>query len=190
MKENVFKNIASMVSLPPEEVQFYEYYFEHMTISRNTIIEEENKVPKYLYFINAGYMRLFYYDDNGYEQTSFFGSPNGFIASFNALINQTKSTENVECITDCDLLRISYTNTKELIGKSEVFRDFSLAMIQQALSAPDYRAKDLATLSAEQRYKKMLDSQPQLVQNIPLLYIASFLGIKPQSLSRIRKQIK
>lgn len=190
MKENIFKQIAQIIKLPSEETELYNQYFEHISIARNTILEEENKVPQYLYFINSGYTRLFYYDDNGDEQTNCFCSPNGFIASFVALINQTKANENIECITDCELLRISYADTKKLIDKSDRFKEFSLIMFQQALSAPDYRAKDLATLSAEQRYKKMLDSQPYLIQNIPLLYIASFLGIKPQSLSRIRKQIK
>ena len=55
------------------------------------------------------------------------------------------------------------------------------------MSLTDVRANDLATLSAEQRYKKLLETQPEILQNAPIQYIASFLGIKPQSLSRIRK---
>jgi CRP/FNR family transcriptional regulator, anaerobic regulatory protein len=190
MTQNLIDAIAEQIQLPEEEKHLYTHYFEFISITKNTIIEYQNNVPNYLYFIGSGYVRLFYYDEDGNEQTNYLGSPNTFIASFNALINQTKSTENLECITDCELLRISYFKTKELITKSDTFKEFSLLMFQQALSAPDHRAKDLATLTAEQRYTKMLTTQPQLVQNVPLLYIASYLGIKPQSLSRIRKQIK
>jgi CRP-like cAMP-binding protein len=126
-------------------------------------------------------MRLFYYDQNGEEQTTFLCSQNGFIASFSSLINQTKATENVECITDCELLKISFVNAKQLVDKSEIFKNFFLLMFEKSIS--------LASLNADQRYQKMIDQQAHFIQNIPLQYIASYLGIKPQSLSRIRKQV-
>jgi hypothetical protein len=62
-------------------------------------------------------------------------------------------------------------------------------MLEKSISSATLRANDLALLNAEQRYHKMLDQQAHFIQNIPLQYIASYLGIKPQSLSRIRKQI-
>ncbi len=134
-------------------------------------------------------MRLFYYDQNGEEQTTFLCAQNGFIASFSSLINQTKATENVECITDCELLKISYINAKQLVDKSAIFKDFFLVMFEKSISSATLRANDLASLNADQRYQKMIDEQAHFIQNIPLQYIASYLGIKPQSLSRIRKQI-
>lgn len=133
-------------------------------------------------------MRLFYYDQNGEEQTTFLCAQNDFIAPFSSLINQTKSQENVECITDCEVLKISYVDAKQLVEKSEVFRNFFLIIFEKSMSSATFRANDLASLNAEQRYQKMIDQQAHFIQNIPLQYIASYLGIKPQSLSRIRKQ--
>ena len=163
-------------------------FFIPVNSTRNSILEEQDKIPKFLYFINTGFMRLFYYDDNGEEQTTFLCSPKGFIASFSSLINQTKATENVECITDCEVLKISYVDAKQLVEKSEIFKNFFLVMFEKSISLATLRANDLALLNAEQRYQKMIDQQPHFIQNIPLQYIASYLGIKPQSLSRIRKQ--
>lgn len=134
-------------------------------------------------------MRLFYYDENGDEQTTYLCSPNGFIASFLCFINQITATENVECITDCDVLRITNANLKKIMEESETFKKFSLLIFEQAFSSTALRANDLATLNAEQRYKKIIAQQPQLIQNIPIRYIASYLGMKPESLSRIRRQI-
>lgn len=131
-------------------------------------------------------MRLFYYDDNGDEITTQLSSPESFITSFLSYINQKKATDNLECITDCDLLRISRPKMLELIAASETFKNFSLIIFQEAITTTQSRANDLATLTAEIKYKKLLNEQPQLIQNIPLQYIASYLGIKPQSLSRIR----
>ncbi|WP_232456784.1 Crp/Fnr family transcriptional regulator [Pedobacter psychrophilus] len=160
-----------------------------MKISRNTVLEEQGKTPQYLYFVSSGFMRLFYYDENGDEQTTYLCSINGFIASFLCFINQIKATENVECVTDCEILRITNANLKKLIDESENFKKFSLIIFEQAIFSTANRANDLATLNAEQRYKKLIDNQPQLIQNIPIQYIASFLGMKPESLSRIRRQI-
>jgi CRP-like cAMP-binding protein len=170
-----------------EDIDNIQKSFIPISATRNSVLEEQDKTPQYLYFINSGFMRLFYYDKNGEEQTTFLCSQTGFITSFSSFINQTKATENVECITDCELLRISQLDAKQLVEKSEIFKNFFLVMFEKSISLATLRANDLALLNGEQRYQKMIDEQPHFIQNIPLQYIASFLGIKPQSLSRIRK---
>ena len=132
---------------------------------------------------------FFYYDKNGDEVTSHISSATNFLASFLSFVHQKKAKENVECITECKLLRISRPDLITLIDKSENFKKFSLLIFEQAITSTEIRANDLATLGAEQRYKKLIETQPTILQNIPIQYIASFLGIKPQSLSRIRRQI-
>lgn len=181
--------IEQVGSLDADEIHFIKTLFKPINITRNTILEEQDKIPKYLYFINSGFMRLFYYDKNGEEQTTHLSKKRNFIASFSSLINQTKATENVECITDCSLLKISYVDTKTLIEKSECFKTFSVKMFENVISSSSLRANDLANLNSKERYEKLLLEKPYFLQNIPLQYIASYLGIKPQSLSRIRKQI-
>lgn len=186
--DKLIAEIAKTGKPNPEDGDYIHQYFIPTKAPRNAILEEQGKIPQYLYFINSGFMRLFYYDQNGEEQTTFLCSEKGFITSFSSLINQTKATENVECITDCELLKISYTDAKQLVEKSTIFKDFFLVMFEKSISSAAFRANDLASLNAEQRYQKMIDQQAHFIQNIPLQYIASYLGIKPQSLSRIRKQ--
>ncbi|MCU0468540.1 MAG: Crp/Fnr family transcriptional regulator [Arcicella sp.] len=181
--------ISKSVSLSERDIKLCQLYFEPLSIPRNTVLDEQTKTPEYLYFISSGYMRLFYYDQNGDEQTTFVCSPNGFITPFLSFIHQTQASENVECITDCDIFRITNNNLKKLIDESESFKAFSLIIFEQAMASTAQRANDLATLSAEQRYKKLMANQPLLIQNIPIQYIASYLGMKPESLSRIRRQI-
>ncbi|WP_431244413.1 Crp/Fnr family transcriptional regulator [Flavobacterium sp. P21] len=170
-----------------QDIEYIRISFMPTNSAKNSVLEEQDKIPEYLYFINSGFMRLFYYDENGEEQTTFLCSENGFIASFSSLVNQSKATENIECITDCELLRISYIDAKRLVEKSETLKNFFLVVFEKSISATSLRANDLAVLNAERRYQKMLEKQPHFIQNIPLQYIASYLGIKPQSLSRIRK---
>ena len=172
-----------------EDIEHIQQSFIPISISRNSVLEEQDKIPQYLYFINSGFMRLFYYDENEEEQTTFLCSQLGFITSFSSFVNQTKASENVECITECELLKISHFDAKQLIDKSEFFKKLFLSIFEKSISFSTVRANDLALLTGEQRYQKMIDHQAHLIQNIPLQYIASYLGIKPQSLSRIRKNI-
>jgi CRP-like cAMP-binding protein len=172
-----------------EDIEHIQQSFIPISISRNSILEEQDKIPQYLYFINSGFMRLFYYDENEEEQTTFLCSQSGFITSFSSFVNQTKATENVECITECELLKISHLDAKQLVDKSEFFKNLFLSIFEKSISLSTVRANDLALLTGEQRYQKMIDHQAHFIQNIPLQYIASYLGIKPQSLSRIRKNI-
>ncbi len=183
---NIFKNYTQ---LSESDLAFCIPYFELKSFPKNTIAEEENKVPKHLYFINRGFMRLFYYDDNGDEVTTLIATKNSFITSFLDFIHQKKSNLNLECITDCEVYKIERSNLVDLIDKNENFKNFSVTIFEQNIVITNTRANDLATLSAEMRYKKLLKHQPEIIQNVPIQYIASYLGIKPQSLSRIRKQI-
>jgi CRP-like cAMP-binding protein len=86
-------------------------------------------------------------------------------------------------------LRITKTNLDQLTQQSTVFRDFSISVFQQSLAYNENRSTELATLSAEERYRKLMKNYPQILQNVPLQHIASFLGMNPKSLSRIRKEI-
>jgi CRP/FNR family transcriptional regulator, anaerobic regulatory protein len=188
MHQALIKNINTKVSFTASDIELCQQYFTVHNYPRNTIIDEQDKIPQQLHFINSGYMRLFFYDDNGDEATNYIAAPRQFIAPFLSLVNQQKATENVECITDCEILTIKRDDVFTLIAQSENFKQFSVGIFENALAASQLRANDLATLSAEQRYKKLIDTQPHILQNVPIQYIASYLGIKPQSLSRIRKQ--
>ncbi|NCT73731.1 MAG: Crp/Fnr family transcriptional regulator [Chitinophagaceae bacterium] len=187
MFEKLFKLLPPNVK--PDDKGLCEQYFEPILFPKNRIIEEDGKIPKYLYFVVSGYVRLFHYNENGEEVTTHINCPPGFITSYFNFINQTKSNENLECVTDCELLRITKENLDILTEKSEAFKDFSILVYQQSLTYNENRSKELATLTAEERYRRLMKTYPQLLQNIPLQYIASFLGMNPKSLSRIRKEI-
>lgn len=189
MHENLFKIIRQQVTISEKDAENCVKYFEPVKFPKHKIIEDEGKIPQYLYFVVSGYLRLFHYNDNGDEITSHINCPPGFITSYFNFINQTKSTENVECITECELLRITKNNLDLLTSESEAFKDFSIWVFQQSITYNENRSKELATLTAEQRYQKLIANYPKIIHNVPLQYIASFLGMNAKSLSRIRKQL-
>ena len=134
-------------------------------------------------------MRLFHYNSAGEQITTHINCPPGFITSYFNFVNQVKSNENVECITDCELLRITKQNLDHLLEKSAAIKNFSIRVFQQSLLYNEVRSKELAILTAEERYKKLIENYPSIIQHVPVQYIASFLGMKPESLSRIRRKI-
>lgn len=189
MLEKLLQTINQKVKLSKEDIDLIQNYFEPISFAKNTIIEEQNKIGDYLYFINSGFIRLFYDDENGIENTNQISTSNEFVVSYLDFIQGNPAKENIESITESELIRIKKADLRILIDQSENFKNFSVTIFEKAMTATSNRANDLATLSAEQRYKKLIQNQPEILQNIPIQYIASFLGMKPESLSRIRKNI-
>jgi CRP/FNR family transcriptional regulator, anaerobic regulatory protein len=189
MFPKLYAHIAQNLNLTEDLKLTIEQHFTLLQVSKNTIIEEEGKVPQHLYFVNEGYLRSFYYDNDGDEITTYLATPEQYMASFLAVSQQKISTENLETITDCSLLKINREDFLKIIEQYPDFRQYSLQIFEHSFSQMNQRANDLATLTAEQRYTQLLNNQGNILQNVPIQYIASFLGIKPQSLSRIRKQM-
>jgi CRP-like cAMP-binding protein len=189
MHDQLLNLISEKIVLSTHDKELCEKYFEPVLFPKNRIIEEQGKIPKHLYFVLSGFMRLFHYNKLGDEITTHINCPPGFFTSYSNFINQTPAIENVECITECELLRITKTDLDFLLQSSVAFKDFSIWVFEQSLTYNENRSKDLATLTAEQRYQKLVDNYPEILYNVPLQYIASFLGMNPKSLSRIRKQI-
>lgn len=189
MYQHLFSNAAAQVKLTASDITLCRKYFEPVLFAKNEIIEEEGHIPKYLYYVVSGFIRLFHYNEAGDEVTTHLNCPPGFITSYSHFNSQTKAAENVECITECELLRITKADLDTICEQSSVFKDYSILVFQMALAYNENRARELASLTAEQRYTKLIDNYPAIIHHVPLQYIASFLGMKPESLSRIRRKI-
>ena len=163
-------------------------YFEPQSYPKNTLLELQDRKPQYLYFVGSGFMRLFYNNEDGSEVTTHLATPRDFLASYLSFIHEKPATENVATVTDCEVLRIARPDLATIIEQSETFKKFSIVIFEHAIATNQARANDLATLTAEARYRKLLADRPEILHNVPVQYIASYLGIKPQSLSRIRRQ--
>lgn len=189
LQQKLIDFIKTRHQLSKEDLDWIAQYFEPVLFPKNRIIEESGKVPKYLYYINSGYLRLFHYQENGDEITTHINCPPGFLTSYFNFVKETSSNEYVETITECELLRITKADLDSLTAKSLAMKDFSIEIFQQCITYNESRSLELATLSAEQRYRKLMADYPEILHHVPIAYIASFLGMKPESLSRIRKKV-
>jgi len=132
-------------------------------------------------------MRNFHFDSRGEEVTTDMNDGPRFFTSYNSFMNRTISNENIECITECELLRVNRDKVNILYQKGISIKDYTMMILQKFLDEEKIRIKEMSSQTAEQRYENFIKRCPNLTLNVPLKYIASYLGIRPESLSRIRR---
>lgn len=187
--DTLFRYIAKVIEIPEQDKQSCRETFKPLWVAKDTMLEEAGKIPVQHNFIVSGFMRKFYINDKGEEVTVDLNNDPRFFTSYFHFINQTPSNEYLHCITDCELLRITKTDAEQTAKTSITQKDYTIRLFQQVMEEDRQRMNDLATLTAEQRYLKLVKDCPNIIKNVPLKYIASYLGIKAESLSRIRREI-
>lgn len=185
--ETLFSYVARIIELPESDKELCQSTFSPLKAPKGTLLEMAGKVPMYHNFIVSGYMRKYYVDDRGEEITVDLNDGPRFFTSYFPFVTQTVSNEFLYCVTDCELLRITKADADSSAAISVTQKDYTIKLFQIIQEEDRQRMNDLATLTAEQRYAKFVKENPNIIKNIPLKYIASYLGIKPESLSRIRR---
>ncbi len=181
------KFIENYISLSTDEWKQIAGCFEKRIIEKGEVILQEGKVCKHLYFLESGLFH-FYINKNGNNITKFFTEAPYFFtsqASFNA---QKPATESIQAIEKSIIWQISYKQVNDLY-KLRIWTDFARKIIQEVQFFTEEILEELQTETAEFRYEKILKNNPALLKRIPLKTLASYLGIAPQSLSRIRKKL-
>jgi len=126
----------------------------------------------------------------GEEKTTYLALKDSCVAALRSFLKKTSSRKNIKALSDCTLWVIDCDVFNTLIKKNKAFHTFYFNLIEnQIFLIDDYRI-DLLTLTPEERYHKLLVNEPNLLQEVPLHYLASFLGISSRHMSRIRKNIK
>ena len=187
--ETLFTYISQIIELPEHDRASCRATFHPLWLAKNTYLEKAGKVPQYHNFIVSGYMRKYYMNEKGEEVTNDLNDGPRFFTSYQHFVHQTVSNEYLECITDCEILRISKKDADLTAQTSYTQKDYTIKLFQQIQEEYKERIDDLANLTAEQRYLKFIKKASNILKNVPLKYIASYLGIKPESLSRIRREI-
>jgi CRP/FNR family transcriptional regulator, anaerobic regulatory protein len=163
--------------------------FELQDFSRDEFVVEQGKICKHFGFVKSGMFQYFILKD-GEEKTSYVSIQNTWFASLLSFLSETPALENVRALTDGNIYMISRANLKRLNKEVAGFSNFYISLLEASICGIDSSRHDLIMLTAEQRYEKMLAKEPQMIQQIPLQYLASMLGVTPRHLSRIRNNIR
>lgn len=160
--------------------------FSPVSLAKGDYFVEAGKTSKALAFVESGQLQYYAIDAGGNEKTTYISLPNTFAASLLSFLNEVPAREYIRAISPARIWTIS---RHDLIGlKDEVpgFKDFYIGLLEWQICCIDKGKFDLITLTADQRYEKMIREEPELLQQVPLQYIASMLAITPRHLSRLR----
>lgn len=163
--------------------------FEPMLLPKNSVLVAQDEICRYFCLVKCGILQHAIIVDAD-EKTTYLALKNSITTSLASFLQQTPSRKSIKAISDCELLVIGKRAFSNLLQTNPEFRRLYNELIERQICLIDEYRIDLLTLSPEERYAKLLRSEPELLHEVPLHYLASFLGISSRHMSRIRKNIK
>jgi CRP-like cAMP-binding protein len=183
-----YETIASIVSFTLKEKQLIENAFSFRQVPKKFKLAEEGKIAREIYFVNKGLIRL-YYTKDGEEITGFIFREHLFASSYESFLRQAPGIQTLETLEDCDLLVINKSALDKLYDDLPKMHILVRRVAEQRFINAQSILSSFILDSAEERYRKFEEQHSELLQRVPQHMIASYLGITPVSLSRIRKRL-
>ena len=183
----VLAYLGSFTRISDSEWEEIEPCLVRRTYKRGEILLEIGQVCEQLFFIESGLLRFFFYRD-GEEISKFFTEAPKCFTVQRSLTNETPSEDGIEVLEDAMVWEMSRKDAFELL-RYRSWSEFVRKLIQEVQFQTEQILQSVQNETAEERYRKLLEEDAKLVSKVPLKYLASYLGIAPQSLSRIRKNL-
>lgn len=174
--------------LSEEEAKAIDELIPIKTFPKGTVLLKQGQIAKDSYFNLKGLVRLYYLID-GEEKTIQFFTEGDPIASLSSYHHQTPSPHYLECVEACTLTILNFEKEQELIKKVPAFESICRISIEQEFGKNQEILANYMIKSPEQRYLDLQNERPELLNRVPQYILASYLGVKPESLSRIRKRL-
>lgn len=188
MYEQLMKHISKTISISDKEFDTLAAFFKPRELKKKEHLYRQNEICKYIAFVNKGCLRNYHVDKKGDEQIIYFALEEWWVADLQSFFLQIPSMFNLQALENCELLVSTRTEFENAFDAVPVFEKFYRLKTQKSYTNTQKSVVE-KTETAEDRYQKLLNTSPGILQRVPQHYLASYLGIKPQSLSRIRKKI-
>jgi len=184
--KSVFQSIQV---LPQEELDQLDDLISIKKLKKGEILLNENEVCNEIYFIKSGILRSYFFNHQGDEITNCFAFENEFMASFTSFITQEVAEESIQALADTELQIISRESLEKLYKIGIHWQEIGRKLTEMEYVTLQKRMISFQKLSGKQRYEELYQNHQKYIQLIPLQYLASYLGVTPRHLSRIRKAI-
>lgn len=178
----------TFVPLTDKELTLIDKYFELKIIKKKDFLLQDGKVCNFIGFIAEGTIRHFHIKD-GVEKTCDISFENSWVTDFQSFTHNTFCIMNLQALEETTVFVIIKENLYKLYNECSKYETFGRIMAEQVAQRATEIAMSLSSDKPEERFQNLLLKQPGLFQRVPQKYIANFLGISPESLSRIQKRI-
>lgn len=181
--------ITSFVPMPDEEYDLILPIINRMEVKKDTDLLEQGQICKHVYFIESGFFRMFYVDYKGNEINSRFGKPDDFLVDFASFITKKPALYHWRAMEDSKIIALEHEEVERLYNSSPSWSKFGRLIAESGYLLIIDREEMLHFQTPEERYKTILKKEPHLFQLVSQNHLSSYIGIKPESLSRLRKRI-
>ncbi|MFV8334563.1 Crp/Fnr family transcriptional regulator [Flavobacterium sp. RSP29] len=190
MYSQINKNISRYVTFEPQELEIFNSLLEYKTVPKKTILLHEGEMCNFEAFVIKGCVRKYYIDANGFEVILQFAIENAWVSDISFSIYEEKpSRVYIETLEDCEFFMFSPDTKEELFASAPKFERAFRILMQRSLAVTQDRLFNTISKTATEKYVEFLDHYPLLSQRVAQHYIASYLGISAEFLSKIRTKI-
>ena len=180
--------ILSQVSISPQDLVKVTSNFEARSLGKNELLLESGQLCREMAFVSSGYLRIFNYAD-GKEITLWIGGNGSFLTSLSSFVFQTPNHWNIQAITDSEILVIQKEDFDRLLKEVPAWLEFDNILLSRAFALLEGRMFEQLHTTSKQRFEALLAENPAIFNHVPLQYIASMIGVTPETLSRLRKSM-
>ena len=188
MYDKLKKYCRQIVPLSDAELGLIDAYFEVKTLKKKAFLLQDNKICDFIAFITEGSIRHFHIKD-GDEKTCDISFENYWVTDFQSFTHDMIGKMNLQAMEDTTVFVIRKQNLYKLYRECPKYETFGRIMAEQVAQRATEIAMSLSSEKPEERFQNLILKQPDLFQRVPQKYIANFLGISPESLSRIRNRV-
>ena len=189
MYQKLKQHFAKHISAPESELDRFCQLFELAEVKKKDFLLKQGEICKYGAFVIQGLLRTFHINAKGEEQTLQFGTEDWWFTDLDSFFNQIPSRLNIQALEDSTLLLLSYKKREKAREKFPFVEELNRVMLQKSYTALQNRLIDNLSKTADERYLDYIKKYPHIVKQLSNIQIASYLGISPESLSRIKTKI-
>lgn len=187
-KQQLKDYINYIVPISELDWSLFESRLKYKEYCKDEVLTETSSIENYMYFLMDGVTRIYHFKNND-EYTLRFNFPISAFNSYSSFIKRTPSLISVEALTDLKVFRMSYIDMQTLYDKSSVAERVGRRMVELLYVSREMKELQMHTRTAEDYYCELMKTSKDLISKIPQKYIASYLGITPESLSRIKRKL-
>ncbi|MBG6236253.1 CRP-like cAMP-binding protein [Pedobacter sp. CAN_A7] len=181
------KYLVDKIQLSAEDIRLIESVAKIKKLRKKQFLLQEGEICKFNVFVNRGFLKTFSIDSNGKEHIMNFSPEDYWAGDRDSLLNQTPSSFNIDAIEDSEVVLIKKEDLEMLCLEMPHFNNLINNILQKSFIVSQSRIHASISLSAEEKYKNFLSKFPMIVHRIPQHMIASYIGITPETLTRVRR---
>ena len=184
--EELSAYLKKLIHLTESETELFLSLFHEIQLRKNDYFAREGEYSSKLGFLSEGVMRAFFRNNSGNEYNKTFFTPSNFVAAYSSITTKQKNLINIQCLTDCSILVADFDKITSLYKDFPKIESLARILAENKFAVKEKREIELVTLEAKERYEIFRKEHPHLENQISQYHIASYLGISPTQLSRIR----